>query len=122
MDRQDRGECVVAMSEAAPHFVSKLVEDGKIDGIISLGGGGGTGSGYLSHASSPHGFPKVMVSTLASGNTAHYVGIKDIVMIPSIVDVAGLNRIISKKSSPKPQVPSAEWLSQSNQMTQMPNL
>src|SRR5205809_1814422 len=41
----------------------------------------------------PIGFPKVMVSTLASGNTAQYVGVKDIVMIPSIVDVAGLNRI-----------------------------
>jgi uncharacterized protein (UPF0261 family) len=41
----------------------------------------------------PIGFPKVMVTTLASGNTAHYVGVKDIVLFPSIVDVAGLNRI-----------------------------
>ena len=93
IDRQDRGECVVAMSKAAPLFVSKLAEEGEIDGIISLGGGGGTALGTAAMRALPIGFPKVMVSTLASGNTAHYVGTKDIVMIPSIVDVAGLNRI-----------------------------
>ncbi|MFT5882885.1 MAG: hypothetical protein ACI9FG_001393 [Crocinitomicaceae bacterium] len=93
IDRQDRGECVVAMSKAAPLFISKLAEEGKIDGIISLGGGGGTALGTAAMRALPIGFPKVMVSTLASGNTAHYVGIKDIVMIPSIVDVAGLNRL-----------------------------
>ena len=93
IDRQDRGECVVAMSQAAPLFISKLAKEGKIDGIISLGGGGGTALGTAAMRALPIGFPKVMVSTLASGNTAHYVGTKDIVMIPSIVDVAGLNRI-----------------------------
>lgn len=93
IDRQDRGECVMAMSKAAPIFISKLADEGKIDGIISLGGGGGTALGTAAMRSLPIGFPKVMVSTLASGNTAHYVGTKDIVMIPSIVDVAGLNRI-----------------------------
>jgi uncharacterized protein (UPF0261 family) len=93
IDRQDRGECVVAMSKSAPLFISKLAEEGKIDGIISLGGGGGTALGTAAMRALPIGFPKVMVSTLASGNTAHYVGTKDIVMIPSIVDVAGLNRI-----------------------------
>lgn len=93
IERQDRGECVVAMSKAAPTFVSKLATEGKIDGIISLGGGGGTALSTAAMRALPVGFPKVMVSTLASGNTAHYVGTKDIVMIPSIVDVAGLNRI-----------------------------
>ncbi|MFC5051749.1 Tm-1-like ATP-binding domain-containing protein [Rubritalea spongiae] len=93
IDRQDRGECVVAMSKAAPIFITKLAAEGKIDGIISLGGGGGTALGTSVMRELPIGFPKVMVSTLASGNTAHYVGTKDIVMIPSIVDVAGLNRI-----------------------------
>ena len=93
IDRQDRGECVVAMSKAAPLFVSKLAEEGEIDGIISLGGGGGTALGTAAMRALPIGFPKVMVSTLASGNTAHYVGTKDITMMPSIVDVAGLNRI-----------------------------
>lgn len=89
----DRGACVVQMSEAVPPFVAKLAADGKIDGIISLGGGGGTAIATAAMRALPIGFPKLMVSTLASGNTAHYVGTKDIVMFPSIVDVAGLNRI-----------------------------
>jgi len=93
MARKDRGECVVAMSEAAPKLMVKLAAEGRIDGVISLGGGGGTALGTGAMRGLPVGFPKVMVSTLASGNTAHYVGSKDICMIPSIVDVAGLNRI-----------------------------
>src|SRR3989442_962221 len=91
--RQDRGESVAAMSQAAPIVLSKLVADKRIDGVISLGGGGGTAIGTAAMRALPIGFPKVMVSTLASGNTAQYVGVKDIVMFPSIVDVAGLNRI-----------------------------
>lgn len=93
LDNHDRGECVVAISKAAPIFVSELAEQGKIDGIISLGGGGGTALGTSAMRALPVGFPKLMVSTLASGNTAHYVGTKDITMMPSIVDVAGLNSI-----------------------------
>ena len=93
MQRHDRGECVVAMSEAAPIFLSQLAEDGKIDGVISLGGGGGTAIGTAAMRALPIGFPKLMVSTLASGNTAHYLGTKDITMMPSIVDVSGLNQI-----------------------------
>lgn len=93
MAAKDRGECVVAMSKAAPLLVAKLQAEGKIDGILSLGGGGGTALGSAAMRALPVGFPKVMVSTLASGNTAHYVGSTDISMIPSIVDVAGLNRI-----------------------------
>ena len=93
MAGKDRGECVVAMSEAAPKFVAQLAAEGKIDGIVSLGGGGGTAIGSGAMRALPVGFPKVMVSTLASGNTAHYVGSTDISMIPSIVDVAGLNKI-----------------------------
>ncbi|HAV61330.1 MAG TPA: hypothetical protein DCY13_03085, partial [Verrucomicrobiales bacterium] len=64
-----------------------------IDGIISLGGGGGTSIGSAAMRALPIGFPKVMVSTLASGNTTPYVGSRDIVLVPSIVDVAGINRI-----------------------------
>lgn len=93
IDRQDRGECVVAMSKAAPVYLAKLVAKGKIDGVISLGGGGGTALGTAAMRALPIGFPKLMVSTLASGNTAHYLETKDITMMPSIVDVAGLNRI-----------------------------
>lgn len=91
--RHDRGEAVAAMSQAAPVVLGKLLAEGKIDGVISLGGGGGTAIATAGMRALPLGFPKVMVSTLASGNTAQYVGVKDIVMMPSIVDVAGLNRI-----------------------------
>lgn len=91
--RRDRGETVTAMSRGVPIILTKLVAGRKIDGIISLGGGGGTSIATAGMRALPIGFPKVMVSTLASGNTAQYVGVKDIVMIPSIVDIAGLNRI-----------------------------
>src|SRR6266540_2061905 len=91
--RRDRGEAVAAMSKGAPVILSRLVAEKKIDGVISLGGGGGTAIGTAAMRALPLGFPKLMVSTLASGQTAQYVGVKDIVMFPSIVDVAGLNRI-----------------------------
>ena len=90
---RDRGEAIATMSKGAPIVVSQLASEGRIQGIISLGGGGGTAVGTSAMRALPIGFPKVMVSTLASGNTAHYVGLKDIVMVPSVVDVAGLNRI-----------------------------
>ena len=93
IDRQDRGECVTALSKAAPILLAQLEAEGKIDGVISLGGGGGTALSTAAMRALPVGFPKLMVSTLASGNTAHYVGTKDITMMPSIVDVAGLNSI-----------------------------
>lgn len=92
-ERKDRGEAVTAMAGAAAALLSKLVESGRIDGVISLGGGGGTAIGTTAMRALPIGFPKVMVSTLAAGNVAPYVGTKDIVMIPSIVDVSGINRI-----------------------------
>ena len=91
--RHDRGECVVAMSQAAPILLEKLAREGRIHGVISLGGGGGTALATAAMRALPLGFPKLMVSTLASGNTAHYLGTKDIAMMPAIVDVAGLNRI-----------------------------
>jgi uncharacterized protein (UPF0261 family) len=81
------------MAAAVPGFLAKLAADGVIQGVISLGGGGGTAIGTAAMRALAVGFPKVMVSTLASGNTAPYVGTTDIVMFPSIVDVAGLNRL-----------------------------
>lgn len=91
--KRDRGESVAAMAKGAPIVLSKLVAEKRIDGVISLGGGGGTAIATAAMRALPIGFPKVMVSTLASGNTAPYVSVKDIVMFPSIVDIAGLNRI-----------------------------
>jgi len=93
MAKQDRGESVSAMSHGAPIVLAQLVAENRIDGVISLGGGGGTAIATAAMRALPTGFPKLMVSTLASGNTAPYVGVKDIVMFPSVVDVAGLNRV-----------------------------
>lgn len=93
LDQKDRGLAVSWMANAAAKHVADLVEKGEIAGIISLGGGGGTAIGTAAMRALPIGFPKVMVSTLASGNVAPYVGSVDVVMIPAIVDVAGINRI-----------------------------
>lgn len=90
---EDRGQRVAAMAAALPAFIADLAASGRIQGIIALGGGGGTAIATAAMRALPVGFPKLMVSTLASGNTAPYVGSKDIAMMPSIVDVAGLNRI-----------------------------
>lgn len=91
--RKDRGESVTAMTQGAAAILTQLHRQGRIHGVISLGGGGGTAIGTAGMRALPLGFPKLMVSTLASGNVAPYVGVKDIVMFPSIVDVAGLNRL-----------------------------
>lgn len=90
---EDRGRRVGAMAEALPTLLARLAEEGAIDAVISLGGSGGTAIATAGMRALPIGFPKLMVSTMASGNTANYVGTKDIVMFPSIVDVAGLNQI-----------------------------
>ncbi len=87
---QDRGEAVSAMAEAFARFLAKR-ED--IAGVIGIGGSGGTAIVTAGMRALPIGLPKLMVSTLASGDTAPYVGVSDIVMMPSITDLAGLNRI-----------------------------
>src|SRR5262245_57274018 len=74
--KRDGGEAVAAMSRGAPLVLSRLVAEGRIQGVISLGGGGGTAIGTAAMRALPIGFPKLMVSTLASGNTAQYVGVK----------------------------------------------
>ena len=77
-------------------LVPKLYEQRKFDGIISFGGSGGTSLVTPAMRALPIGVPKLMVSTVASGNTSQYVGTSDIVMMPSIVDVSGLNSISTK--------------------------
>jgi uncharacterized protein (UPF0261 family) len=73
--------------------VAKLHAEGKIDGILGMGGTGGTTVVTSAMRALPVGIPKVCVSTAASGDVGAYVGTKDVTMIPSIVDVAGINRI-----------------------------
>lgn len=90
---KDRGEAMKVMSAGAPGVVKGLHADGRIDGILGMGGTGGTTVVAAGMRGLPLGFPKVCVSTAASGDVSAYVGTKDITMIPSIVDVAGINRV-----------------------------
>ena len=91
--QNDRGEAISAMAQGVAEIIEIVHHNGTIDGIFSMGGSAGTSVGTSAMRALPVGFPKVMVSTVASGDTAPYVGVKDIVMIPSVVDVAGINRI-----------------------------
>jgi uncharacterized protein (UPF0261 family) len=86
----DRGRSVAAMAAAFARFIQSRDD---IAGIIGIGGGGGTSIVTSGMRTLPLGLPKVMVSTLASGDTAPYVDISDIVMMPSVTDMAGLNRL-----------------------------
>lgn len=89
----DRGRAVIAMSRGASAIVQRLLERGQLDAVIAMGGGAGTSVGTAAMRALPLGIPKVMVSTLASGDVRGFVGVKDITMIPTIVDISGLNRI-----------------------------
>lgn len=93
LDRQDRGECVALMARGAALVVSRLAAEHRIQGIISLGGGSGSAIAAAAMRPLPLAFPKVLVSTIASGNLTAYVGSSDIAVFPSVVDIAGLNRI-----------------------------
>ena len=92
-DKKDRGEAMKVMSAGAAVVVRKLYDEGRFDGVIGLGGTGGTSVITAGMQALPIGVPKVMVSTAASGDTSVYVGTRDIAMFPSVVDVAGVNRI-----------------------------
>lgn len=91
--RDDRGLAMEVMTRGAAAIVRELFASGQADGIISLGGSAGTTIGTAAMQALPVGIPKVMVSTLASGDTRPYVGVKDICMLYSVVDIAGLNSL-----------------------------
>ncbi len=90
---RDRGKSVAAMAAGATEVIRGLHREGKVQGLISLGGSAGTTIGTAAMRALPFGFPKVMVSTLASGNTRPFVGTKDILMLYPVLDIAGLNFI-----------------------------
>lgn len=93
LSASDRGRSVSALSKGLEILIPDLYKKGRFDGIISLGGSGGTSLVAPAMRALPIGVPKIIVSTMASGNVSPYIGTSDIVLIPSIVDVAGLNRI-----------------------------
>jgi uncharacterized protein (UPF0261 family) len=89
----DRGQAIEAAALGAARLVPRLYAEGRLDAILSLGGSAGTTIGTAAMRALPFGVPKVMVSTLASGQVRPYVGVRDILMLHSVVDISGLNRI-----------------------------
>jgi uncharacterized protein (UPF0261 family) len=87
----DRGRAVAGMGLAFAEWCRRNA--GEISAVVAVGGGGGTSIACAGMRELPYGVPKLMVSTLASGDTAPYVGTSDIVMMPSVTDIAGLNRL-----------------------------
>ena len=96
VEAADRGRSMEIMSNGAAEIVEELNQKGKVAGIISLGGSAGTTIGTTAMKRLPVGIPKVMVSTLASGDTRPYVGTKDITMMYSVVDILGVNSLSSE--------------------------
>jgi uncharacterized protein (UPF0261 family) len=90
LEGRDRGVAVARMGEALESFLASFVD---FDAILGIGGGGGTSIVTRGMRALPVGFPKLAVSTLASGNVAPYVDVTDITMMPSVTDLAGLNRV-----------------------------
>lgn len=91
--KRDRATATDVLSRGMEVLVPQLFAQGKFDGIISIGGSGGTSLATPAMRALPVGVPKVMVSTMASGDVSPYVGTSDIIMIPSVVDAEGLNDI-----------------------------
>jgi uncharacterized protein (UPF0261 family) len=96
ISRRDRGRSIQTMAVGAAATIRRLFEQGAIQGIASLGGSAGTTIATAAMRQLPVGFPKLMVSTLASGDVKPYVGTKDICMMYSVVDIAGLNAVSRK--------------------------
>lgn len=89
----DRGRAVESAAAGVRKIVLELFARGQIDGILGLGGSAGTTIGTAAMRALPFGVPKLMVSTLASGQVKNFVGVRDLIMMHSVVDISGLNRM-----------------------------
>src|SRR3954463_1972744 len=89
----DRGTAVEAMCAAAPVVVRRLFDEGRCQGVLAAGGSGGTAIATAAMRALPVGVPKLVVSTMASGDTSGYVDVSDVALMPAVTDVAGLNSI-----------------------------
>jgi uncharacterized protein (UPF0261 family) len=96
VNKNDRGAAVTMAANGAAKIVREAFAAGKVSGVLALGGSAGTAIGTAAMRELPIGVPKLMVSTLASGQVRQYVGDKDILMLNSVVDIAGINRISRK--------------------------
>jgi len=95
-DARDRGAAVTAMADAAAVLARRLHEEGRIDGVLAAGGSGNTAIATRAMQALPVGVPKLMVSTMAAGDTRDYVGSRDVAMMASVADVAGVNSISAR--------------------------
>jgi uncharacterized protein (UPF0261 family) len=93
LDKKDRGFAMTVMSAGAAAITGELFANSQIDGIIAAGGSANTTIGATAMQALPVGFPKLLVSTLACGDVSAWVGTRDITMMYSVVDIAGINRI-----------------------------
>jgi uncharacterized protein (UPF0261 family) len=89
----DRGQAIELAARGAAKVIVDLQVQGRVDGVLALGGSAGTTIGTAAMRVLPFGIPKLMVSTLASGQVKQWVGVRDILMMYSVVDISGLNRI-----------------------------
>jgi len=90
---RDRGRAVSAMAAAAAALVRRLYDEGRCDGVLAAGGSGNTAIATSAMQALPVGVPKLMVSTVAAGNTRDYIGASDVALMASVTDVAGINSI-----------------------------
>jgi uncharacterized protein (UPF0261 family) len=117
----ERGKAIALAAEGAAKLAAELYQQWKLSGVLSIGGSAGTTIGTAAMRALPVGVPKLMVSTLASGQVQPYVGTRDITMMNSVVDISGLNRISRKvlnnaaaamvgmiKCNPQTQTPAIE--------------
>lgn len=89
----DRGQAITLAAKGAAAIAQRLLTEGKLDGVLGLGGSAGTTIGTAVMRALPFGLPKLMVSTMASGQVRPYVGVRDVTMMYSVVDLSGLNRV-----------------------------
>lgn len=89
----DRGAAVTVMAEGAARVVRRLHDEGRLHGVLAIGGSGGTSIATRAMRALPLGVPKLMVSSMAAGDVSPYVGSTDIAMMYSVVDIAGVNRV-----------------------------
>jgi len=95
-DDGDRGAAVAAMARGATQVLCRLHGEARLDAVLAMGGSGGSALAAEAMRGLPVGVPKLLVSTVASGDTRPYVGATDIAMLYSVVDIAGINRVSAR--------------------------
>lgn len=91
--RSDRGHAIAVLAQGTEHVVTELAAAGTIHGVLAIGGSGGSALAAPALQALPVGFPKLLVSTMTSGDVRAYVGASDITLMYSVTDIAGLNSV-----------------------------